>query len=216
MEIHQLISKLQTPSKEEIRYKVGEVLGKSPTSEVEQALRLIYADEIRKRGRQFVEDDNTRTKIAQTAKWICESPRKGLMLYGNVGAGKTMLLNSLIRLFREVGYWHPKLFAATAIDLCQYFRKDETEGHYREAVKSEILMIDDLGCEPEVCMIYGVKHTPIQNLLYDRYRFQRTIVITSNLTDKELLERYGIRMKDRMDETFDFITFSNQSYRKHL
>ena len=88
MEIHQLISKLQTPSKEEIRYKVGEVLGKSPTSEVEQALRLIYADEIRKRGRQFVEDDNTRTKIAQTAKWICESPRKGLMLYGNVGAGR--------------------------------------------------------------------------------------------------------------------------------
>lgn len=50
MEIHQLISKLQTPSKEEIRYKVGEVLGKSATSEVEQALRLIYADEIRKRG----------------------------------------------------------------------------------------------------------------------------------------------------------------------
>ena len=49
MEIHQLISRLQTPSKEEIRYKVGEVLGKSPTSEVEQALRLIYADEIRKR-----------------------------------------------------------------------------------------------------------------------------------------------------------------------
>lgn len=37
MEIHQLISKLQTPSKEEIRYKVGEVQGKSPTSEVEQA-----------------------------------------------------------------------------------------------------------------------------------------------------------------------------------
>lgn len=146
MEIHQLILKLQTPSKEEIRYKVGEVLGKSATSEVEQALRLIYGDEIRKRGRQFVEN--------------------------------------------------------------------ETEGHYRDAVKSEILMIDDLGCEPEVCMIYGVRHTPIQNLLYDRYRFQRPTVITSNLTDKELLERYGIRMKDRMDETFDFITFSNQSYRK--
>lgn len=107
MEIHQLISKLQTPSKEEIRYKVGEVLGKSATSEVEQVLRLIYEDEIRKRRRQFVEDDNTRTKIAQMARWICESRQTGLMLYGNVGAGKTMLLNTLIRLFREVGYWHP-------------------------------------------------------------------------------------------------------------
>ena len=32
----------------------------------------------------------------------------------------------------------------------------------------------------------------------------------------EMLERYGIRMKDRMDETFDFITFSNQSYRKQM
>jgi len=36
------------------------------------------------------EDDNTRTKIVQTAKWICKSPRKGLMLYGNVGAGKKL------------------------------------------------------------------------------------------------------------------------------
>jgi len=30
MEIHQLISKLQTPSREEIRYKVGEVLENQP------------------------------------------------------------------------------------------------------------------------------------------------------------------------------------------
>ena len=36
------------------------------------------------------------------------------------------------------------------------------------------------------------------------------------ISKKELLERYGIRMKDRMDETFDFITFSNQSYRKQV
>ncbi len=40
------------------------------------------------------------------------------MLYGNVGAGKTMLLNSLIRLFREVGYWHPKLFAGKGTVSC--------------------------------------------------------------------------------------------------
>lgn len=42
------------------------------------------------------EDDNTRTKIVQAAKWICESPRKGLMPYGNVGAGKTILAFCLI------------------------------------------------------------------------------------------------------------------------
>lgn len=54
------------------------------------------------------EDDNTRTKIVQAAKWICESPRKGLMLYGNVGAGKTILafcfdMDSIDKFLKFVG-----------------------------------------------------------------------------------------------------------------
>lgn len=43
MEIHQLISKLQTLSNEEIHYKVCEMLGKSATSEIEH----IYESEIK-------------------------------------------------------------------------------------------------------------------------------------------------------------------------
>lgn len=76
------------------------------------------------------------------------------------------------------------------------------------------MLLDDLGCEPESCMIYAVHHLPITDIIYERYRYQRTTIITTNLTDAELTRRYGPRVTDRLEETFDFIAYTNPSYRK--
>ena len=76
------------------------------------------------------------------------------------------------------------------------------------------MLLDDLGCEPESCMIYGVHHLPITDIIYERYRYQRTTIITTNLTDAELARRYGPRVTDRLEESFVFIAYTNPSYRK--
>ena len=82
------------------------------------------------------------------------------------------------------------------------------------AKNSKILLLDDLGCEPENCIIYGTSYHPISEIIYHRYRNQLTTILTTNLTDSELASRYGPRIMDRLEESFDFIAYTNPSYRK--
>jgi hypothetical protein len=39
-------------------------------------------------------------------------------------------------------------------------------------------------------------------------------IITCNLTDKQLRDRYGLRIDDRMNEMFEFATVDGVSLRK--
>lgn len=73
----------------------------------------------------------------------------------------------------------------------------------------KILLLDDLGCEPENCIIYGTSYHPISEIIYHRYRNQLTTILTTNLTDNELASRYGPRIMDRLEESYEFIAYTN-------
>lgn len=49
--------------------------------------------------------------------------------------------------------------------------------------------------------------------LYYRYDRMLITVLTTNLGDEEICTRYGVRIADRMNETFDAIVFKGTSYR---
>lgn len=191
MEIQQLILRLQTPSGEKPHYKVGPILARAEQREVEEAICLLYKKVVEKRNKEFLPDSHTIAKINLAAKRICQSKNFGLVLYGNIGSGKTMLLMALHSLFLGVGYNYPRMAFLTASMLHKHFAAEDSEGVYKMALECEILLLDDLGCEPESCMIYGVHHHPITDIIYERYRYQRTTIITTNLTDAELTRRYG-------------------------
>ena len=59
-----------------------------------------------------------------------------------------------------------------------------------------------------------MERTPILDVLYHRYNLQLITVVTTNLEDRDLAERYGTRMLDRMNETFDRLYYAGNSYRK--
>lgn len=77
-----------------------------------------------------------------------------------------------------------------------------------------MLFIDDIGTEPASIKSWGNEISPVTELLYSRYDRQLFTIITSNLNDKELEERYGLRIADRMAEIFDRLYYSNGTYRK--
>lgn len=213
MKIHQLILNLQATSEVEQPCKPEKMKGKKEN--IESALKMLYKMQVEARGREFIADAPTLDKLNLAAKWLGSSQKFGLVLYGNVGSGKTMLLNSLTQLFFRTGCFMPHIISTTAAELQRCFVQDQSaEGFYGVAKNSKILLLDDLGCEPENCIIYGTSYHPISEIIYHRYRNQLTTILTTNLTDNELASRYGPRIMDRLEESFDFIAYTNPSYRK--
>lgn len=99
MEIRNLLLKLQKPSKAETHYKVGKTLSTAELEQLEEILRILYKNAVEKRNKEFLPDSHTLHKISLVAKWLTKSDKIGLVLYGNIGTGKTMLLKALEQLF---------------------------------------------------------------------------------------------------------------------
>ena len=90
---------------------------------------------------------------------------------------------------------------------------------YRKAVESRGIEFQDitgkeLGSEPERCQSYGTDYTPVQNLISYRYDRKLPTIVTTNLADDKILDRYGPRMMDRINEMFSILRFKGDSYRK--
>lgn len=144
--------------------------------------------------------------------------RKGLFLRGDVGIGKTFGLQLLAARFG----WK----FVTAREVEGFYR---TQPNYTEWVeycraadffgRGKALVIDDLGTENEDFMQYGQRANPIAELLEKRYdlsfhRDRVRTIVTSNLTDQQLKERYGFRVFDRLREMFAVVTVKGESLRK--
>ena len=76
-----------------------------------------------------------------------------------------------------------------------------------------MLLIDDLGTEPERCLVYGEERHPMTDVILERYQDNLTTIIASNLTLDNIKDRYGARVHDRMKEMYAGIRYDGESYR---
>lgn len=180
--------------------------------------------EVELRGGTLILDKDTRDNITAAARWlITPESTPGLFLCGLYGNGKTTLAKSIAWLIsylteREHGYSNRKTMPLyTAKDICRMCAasekfKDQHEA-YSRLFTEEMMIIDDLGEEPKEVMVYGMPHTPIVDILSERYARQRMTRITSNLESKDIKDKYGGRIYDRFREMLTPIIFENDSYR---
>jgi DNA replication protein DnaC len=77
-----------------------------------------------------------------------------------------------------------------------------------------VLAIEDMGREPAEVMSYGNITNPLVDLLEYRYAELLPTIITTNLTAKQIREKYGVRIADRFNEMIDVVIFQSGSYRK--
>ena len=143
-----------------------------------------------------------------------DSNRRGIIIQGTLGNGKTIILNSLWSIYMAAGESCKIIPAHLFLDL---FSDAMIRGEYSSVNYyrfSNYLFLDDLGCESENCVIFGTYHNPIQQLIYNRYDNLLPTFITTNLSDSMLAERYGERVFDRLQEMCAFLRLSAPSYRK--
>lgn len=180
--------------------------------------------EVEYRGGVFLMDPDTRAHILAAARWLIDpytSP--GLMLCGLYGNGKTTLAKAIAWLIgylteRELGYsQRKKMPLYTAKNICRMCAASEKfkeqYDEYGQLFIEPMMIIDDLGEEPKEVMVYGMIHTPIIDIISERYAAQRMTIITTNLDADELKAKYGERIYDRLKEMLTTIIFENDSFR---
>lgn len=180
--------------------------------------------EVQYRGGTFNFDADTRSHILTAAQWLINpNSTPGLLLCGLCGNGKTTLARAIAWLIgylseRELGYSNRKrmpLYTAKNIcRLCAASEKfKEQYDEYGRLFTEPMMIIDDLGEEPKEVMVYGMPHTPIIDIISERYAAQRMTIITTNLDVDQLKGKYGERITDRFREMLTSIIFENDSYR---
>lgn len=195
--------------------KITRQIFKFPTTE-EQASALLtaaYRSEVAYRGRNYVESDNIKQMIARLAAFMTsrDSSKFGVLMCGTYGNGKTTLLYALravVSLLSDCGYIEhgSKLVVYDARELSKLY-KDRDPETFNDACRERLLAIEDMGKEPTEELNYGSIISPVTELLEYRYNNQKFTVITTNLTPKEIREKYGNRIADRFNEMMCVLNF---------
>ncbi len=179
-------------------------------NEIPEMLQICYENEVKKRGMNYSND--IKDYINKVATWLLETNKTGLFLYGSVGNGKTTMILAIKKLIEVLYLGQFGVQIISSLTLSELVRNDEA--NFNLIKKSYLLAIDDVGCEPSIVKNYGNEISPLTDIIYYRYDKQLFTLITSNLDKKDIEIKYGNRISDRMNEMFDFVAFTNKTYRK--
>lgn len=177
--------------------------------EVIGRIAALYQLFVGKNGSTFQLDPPTMRNIERVAHWAFESPKKGLLLIGTKGNGKTTMLRVLNFLLQDAQF-----FTAKEIWENEHKSQDLRDLHLNYFVDFPLLLIDDLGIEEESCKVFGETRHPLEDVITQRYARDRTTIITTNLSLKAIEERYGGRVLDRLYEMYTMIKYDAPSYRR--
>lgn len=186
-----------------------------------KALYVAVEVEVNSRHRTLKSSEELDSQLSQIAKWLTsENQQFGMMLYGEVGSGKTTMLKAFQNLLNAlniknendtIAYRPYGIRIVDAKFLTECYQNNPKE--FDAISRMDMLGIDDLGLEPKEIMLYGNILTPLADLFLKRYENQLFTIVTTNLTPKQIRELYGKRIADRFNEMMKRIVFNNSTYR---
>ena len=163
----------------------------------------------------FIEDQRVATKLEIDLN-------KGILLSGPVGCGKTTLMRLLPHLVP-----HKRHYQSTLMPCRNIVFGFNNLGYkiIEDYADTKAYCFDDLGVE-SIGRHYGKDCNVMGEILITRYevimnqklshRAQLRCHITTNLNSLEIEERYGERVRSRMREMFNLISFDeNSSDKRH-
>ena len=149
-------------------------------------------------------------------KWADSYPdvrTRDLLLTGPSGLGKSFLMHAMTARLIERGV---NVLMVSAYTFLQMARKSHFEGEngVKDLMEVPVLMLDDLGSEP---LMQNITVEQLFHLINERQRRDLSTVISTNLTLKELRERYTERIASRLNDPMncDIIVLEGQDLRKN-
>lgn len=174
---------------------------------------------------EFEVDEHNKDVIPNLVKYFINDEsgaydlRKGILLTGDVGTGKTLLLANIATFLQMV-----QSEKAFKVGVCNDIVDQLMAQSYKS--KSGINLkkyysghwcFDDLGDEPAKFQHYGNIIRPMDRILSERYKaFENGWCLThgtTNLNAQELNEYYGKRVYDRIKKMFNVVLLGGESRR---
>lgn len=134
-----------------------------------------------------------------------------LLFMGGVGLGKTHLTLAMVGKIIEKGF--VPVYGSAENLFSQIEKEKFTDGNrgtYDAMIKSDLLVIDDLGAE----MATPFSKSALYNLVNTRLLANRPMIINTNLTIKEIEARYTPRISSRLIGGFDAYKFIGTDIRQ--
>ena len=182
-------------------------------------LLAAYQAEVERRHRVFERNEHFDAQLNLITKYLTGGSKKfGLMFCGLCGNGKTTWAKALQLLVSGLNLKNPinNLYYVfplwNAKDLAM--RSKGNYNDWRNVMRYQLMIVDDLGTEPREVMEFGNVYTPLIDLITTRYEEQLYTIFTTNLTPAQLEEKYGKRIVDRLNEMVEKVVFENESYRR--
>lgn len=144
-----------------------------------------------------------------------ETNKRGALILGNVGSGKTFVMDILLRVIHNQDT--KKFSKVNAIDLITDFNM---YGHdvFKKYDRKNVFF-DDLGAETKG-KYYGENMEAFEKLIQIRYNDYRDFGVvthfTTNLNKKQMLERYGERIISRLKEMCEIIILDGKDDMRNL
>lgn len=181
------------------------------------ALTAAVMAEVRYRGGTYKATPQSAEVTKSAAEWLADGRRKcGLLMCGLPGNGKSTLMRAVASL---VGYMSVPDISGDALTVAARDARDvarisrDSYSEFKKICTKPFLALDDLGIEPTEVLDYGNVISPIIELLSVRYNEQLPTMVTTNLTPRQIREKYGDRIADRFNEMMRVTIFENPSYR---
>jgi len=190
------------PSEESLQFRADKKKMKRPTQQNLTAMETMLANV----GYSDTNKDVYNAIRGYGALMLDGTAYKGLLLKGDFGIGKSFGVECLAHFFK-MPVFKPDDFAAVAkefdgnmLDVEHYVI---TGGDYFE--KPHNIVIDELGSRDKT-RTYGETFDIMADIIDMRYRaflkYGVITLVTTNLSDDEIISRYGRRIEDRFHEMF--------------
>lgn len=140
----------------------------------------------------------------KVSEWLTNNNGKGLILYGNCGRGKSLL----------VRYAIPMLFRGFCQRIVTVVDCGSQQVNIDEILRRKFITLDDIGTEAER-MDFGTRRNIVVEAINKAQDNPDTMLImSSNLSGDAIRERYGDRIYDRVKYLCHRVAFNGQSLRK--
>ncbi len=139
---------------------------------------------------------------------------QNIFFYGTVGTGKSFLsvciAKELLDRGHSVVYFSSGgLFETLSENSYDYRKTDELHSLYEDLYSCDLLIIDDLGTERTNNFV----SSELFSCLNERFNRKKSTIITTNLSIKELRDRYSDRIFSRITNNYIILKMSGKDIR---